>query len=73
MSNLDPAQRAPQTAAARRFVHWAARHPSTPNAEIGCVQCGSRLERGLHHNHSGKCFNCAGWISDDDEEFSEIE
>ncbi len=41
--------------------------------ETGCVQCGSRLEpagRGLR-NQSGKCFNCAGWITDGDDPFEE--
>jgi len=72
MSDLTPAQRLPQPAPTPRFARWAATHPVTPHAETGCVQCGSSLER-PRHNHSGKCFNCAEWISDDDEEFGEFE
>lgn len=41
--------------------------------ESGCVQCGSRLDpagRGLR-NQSGKCFNCAGFVSEGDDLFDE--
>jgi hypothetical protein len=42
---------------------------------VGCVQCGSRLESSPTdpHNHSGKCFNCQSWISEDDETFEELD
>jgi hypothetical protein len=41
----------------------------------GCVQCGSRLplDSQGHADLSGKCANCIGWISDEDEDFDELE
>jgi hypothetical protein len=46
-------------------------HRRTP----GCVQCGSRLEvvEFGAANLTGKCFNCTNWISDEDEEFEELD
>jgi hypothetical protein len=39
------------------------------------VQCGSKLELDGegHVDMSGKCANCIGWISDEDEAFDELE
>ncbi len=41
----------------------------------GCVQCGSKLELDGegHVDLSGKCANCSGWVSDEDELFDELE
>ncbi len=43
--------------------------------ELGCVQCGSRLEpvEFGKFNFSGKCFNCSEWVSEDDEVFEDLE
>ncbi len=44
--------------------------------ELGCVQCGSRLDQPEHgkFNFSGKCLNCIGFMSDDGEHtFEELE
>ncbi len=41
----------------------------------GCVQCGSLLEitdRGKV-NFSGKCYSCEHWVSDEDEDFDDLE
>jgi hypothetical protein len=38
----------------------------------GCAQCGARLETAAH-DHSGKCFNCESYVSDEDEGFEELE
>jgi hypothetical protein len=48
---------------------------STTRPEIGCVQCGSRLENVDlgKRDFTGKCVNCTGWISDDDEIFDDLE
>lgn len=43
--------------------------------ERGCVQCGSALEmseRG-QYDSSGKCFNCANWVSEEDETVEDLE
>jgi|GEM_PF-3648930 hypothetical protein len=55
---------------------WNAAPVANPiHAIQGCVQCGSQLIPGEFGKFSptGKCPNCAGWISDDDEEFEDFE
>jgi hypothetical protein len=43
--------------------------------ELGCVQCGSRLEAPEFgkFNLTGKCFNCSRWVSEEDEAFDDLE
>jgi hypothetical protein len=43
--------------------------------EPGCVQCGSRLDpMGFGaFNYLGTCFSCSSRVSEDDEDFEEIE
>jgi hypothetical protein len=43
--------------------------------EAGCVQCGSKLDTPEfgQFNLTGKCINCIGWISDEDEAFDDLE
>jgi hypothetical protein len=43
--------------------------------EAGCVQCGNSLEMPEYgkFNLTGRCINCASWISDEDEAFDELE
>jgi hypothetical protein len=54
---------------------WASSQPlpTSVRPEQGCVQCGSRLDPAQFRkfNFSGKCFNCAGGISEDDEVFED--
>ncbi|HUW79852.1 MAG TPA: hypothetical protein VMV54_03040 [Acidocella sp.] len=49
-------------------------HTST-RQQAGCVQCGSRLDAPEYgkRNMTGKCFNCAGWVSDEEEVFDELD
>ncbi|HEY1857759.1 hypothetical protein [Acidocella sp.] len=63
--------------AGKKRFNWA---PSLPlqtsvRAEPGCVQCGSRLESAAvgKLNFLGTCFNCSVWVSEDDEDFEELE
>jgi hypothetical protein len=41
----------------------------------GCAQCGGALEADGegHFSLSGKCANCIAWVSDEDEDFDELE
>ncbi len=58
-----------------RFSWMQAASGASRRRVMGCVQCGSRLEgveAGAAHL-TGKCFNCVNWISDEDEEFEDLE
>ncbi len=59
----------------RRFSWLQAAVSSSRRFLPGCVQCGSSLESVelAGANLTGKCFNCANWISDEDEEFEELD
>jgi len=60
----------------RQFPWISALARASLRPELGCVQCGSRLDTPEfgQFNLTGKCFNCARWISeDDDEAFDDLE
>jgi hypothetical protein len=63
MSHLEPGP--------GRFTWLAAPAARSVRPEPGCVQCGSRLDG--PSNHTGKCFNCAIELSEDDEVIDELE
>jgi hypothetical protein len=48
--------------------------PISARPEQGCAQCGSRLDpvEFGKFNFSGKCFNCLGWVSEDDGVFEDV-
>jgi len=48
---------------------------SSVHLKPGCVQCGSLLEitDRSKSNFSGKCFSCEHWVSDEDEDFEELD
>lgn len=56
---------------------WGAQSPVAGPAEpkLGCVQCGSLLEPGAYGKFAltGKCFNCATIVSEEDKSFDEYE
>jgi hypothetical protein len=58
-----------------RFTWISAVVHTSVRPEMGCVQCGSRLEAPGYgkFNLTGKCANCTNWISDEDETFEELE
>jgi hypothetical protein len=58
-------------------LSWASSSQPLPisvRPEQGCVQCGSRLDpvKFGKFNFSGKCFNCSGWIFEDDEVLEDL-
>jgi hypothetical protein len=67
MSFLEPGK--------NRFKWIAAVVHTSVRPELGCVQCGRRLEApGFgKFNLTGKCPSCTNWISDEDEVFDELE
>ncbi len=55
---------------------WIATQPFVSlRVRAGCVQCGSGLEMNEkgQYDATGKCFNCMNWVSDEDEDVTELE
>jgi hypothetical protein len=56
-------------------IEWIAAPRRSVRRDPGCVQCGAKLEVDDlgRFDSAGKCFNCANWVSDEDEHFDELE
>ncbi len=54
---------------------WVAPVQSLLRHDAGCVQCGASLATNDFGktDPSGKCFNCTGWVSDEDEVFEDLD
>ncbi len=53
-------------------LNWLPAQAQTElHAQTGCVQCGSGLDAAT--NITGKCFNCAIELSEDDDGFDDLE
>ena len=63
--------------AGKKRFSWVSDLPlqTSVRPELGCVQCGSRLEAtGFGtFNYLGTCFNCETRLSEDDEDFEDLE
>ena len=58
-----------------RFTWIAAVSHTSVRPEMGCAQCGSRLDETVFGKFSlsGKCLNCTTGLSEEDENFEDLD